>query len=225
MLDSIFKTNDWPIKGRSALDVGCGTGIFIDHWTNRGASPVAGVDITEVSVENLKSQYPEADFHHGDLTDPALNLEGTYDYISIFDVMFHMVEYGRFTQAAQNLAKLSRPGTKVFITDDFGTKTRSTLKHVRKRSLEMYKEVFSAAGFRLREVRPLFFMMLPPEGFANSILRWAGILSWEALTLPARWQVFGGLWGRIMYGFDSVMRKIFKQSPSGQLAVFEFQGT
>jgi SAM-dependent methyltransferase len=225
MMDRILKEHGWPIEGMSVLDAGSGTGVFIDYWTRRGAAEVTGVDFTEVAVQNLRKSYPKASFHRADLADPNLNVGGPYDYISVFDVMFHVVEYGKFSQAAKNLAKMCRPGTKVIITDDFGSRTRSTIKHVRKRSLEMYQEVFAAAGFRLSEVRPLFFGLLPPEGCANGFMRWLGILAWEAVTFPARFKPFGGAVGATMYGFDSVMRRLFSRTPSGQLAVFEFQGT
>ncbi len=224
MLNTVLKDHNLTTEGQSALDIGCGTGVFVDYWSQRGAE-VTGMDFTDVSIAKLEKQYPEASFVQADLSDPRLEAKQTYDYISIFDVMFHIVEHGKFSQAAQNLAKLSRPGTKVFITDDFGTKTRSTLKHVRKRSLEMYQEVFSAQGFRLLNLRPLFFMMLPPEGFASSFLRWLGILGWEAVTFLARWEMFGGLVGRLMYGFDAVMRRVFPRSPAGQMAVFEYAGS
>ena len=224
MLDTVLKDHDLTTDGRQALDIGCGTGVFVDYWSQRGAE-VTGMDFTEVSVANLEKQYPNARFIQADLSDPVLEADKAYDYISIFDVMFHIVEYGRFSQAVKNLAKLSRPGTKVIITDDFGTKTRSTLKHVRKRSLEMYQEVFSAQGFKLLNLKPLFFMMLPPEGFASGILRWLGILGWEAATFLARWELFGSLVGRLTYGFDALMRRVFPRSPAGQMAVFEYAGT
>lgn len=223
MLETVLKDHNLTTEGRSALDIGCGTGVFVDFWSRKGAT-VTGMDFTDVSIANLEKQYPEARFLQADLSDPNLETEQTYDYISIFDVMFHIVEHGRFSQAVGNLAKLSRPGTKVIITDDFGTKTRSTLKHVRKRSLEMYQEVFAAQGFKLLNLKPLFFMMLPPEGFASGILRWIGILGWEAVTFLARWELCGGLVGRLTYGFDAVMRRLFSKSPAGQMAVFEFAG-
>jgi ubiquinone/menaquinone biosynthesis C-methylase UbiE len=39
------------------LEVGSGTGIWIDFWRERGAQEVAGVDLTNVAVERLTTRY------------------------------------------------------------------------------------------------------------------------------------------------------------------------
>ncbi len=225
MLDALIDNNDWPIKDRAVLDVGCGTGYFIDYWTRRQASPIMGVDLAEVSIDNLKSRYPDARFACADLSDPELKLHGSYDYISIFDVLYHIVDDGKFALAAGNLAKVCRPGSKVFVTDLFGSRTVSLVKHCRNRSLGLYEKIFSEHGFKLIDIKPLFYMLMPPTAVANGFLRWLGVLAWEAVTFAGRWELPGRLLGRLLYGFDAALRKVFRRSPSGQLAVFEFVGT
>lgn len=224
-LDSIFHEYGWTVEGSAVLDVGCGTGYFMEYWSQRSARPVVGIDFTEVSIKNLKAKYPEAKFYCADISDPELNLDGVYDYISIVDVLYHIVEDNRFTQVVKNLSGFCRQGTKVFVTDHFGPKTVSVVKHCRNRSLELYRTIFSNQGFKLLEIKPLFYLLMPPVGLANSILRWLGIFAWEVITGIARWEVFGNLLGRILFAFDSALRKTVRWSPSGQLAVFEFQGT
>ena len=225
VLDSTFEKHHWPIRGQAVLDVGCGTGYFIEHWLRRQASPLAGVDVAGVSVEKLSVRYPEAKFSCADIAAEELDMKETFDYISVFDVLFHIVDDGKFAQAVENLSRLCRPGTKVLVTDQFGSRTTSMVKHCRHRSLELYKKVFSSHGFGLFGIKPLFYTMMPPTGLGNGLLRWVGVLSWEATTWLARWQIFGNLLGRLLYSVDSVLRKVFPRSPSGQMAIFEFQGT
>ena len=224
-LYELFSKYEWPIKSRSVLDVGCGTGYFVEYWLNRKAHPVVGIDIAKTSIKKLRETFPAAEFHLIDLTEPNPNLNERFDYISVFDVLFHIVDDNLFAKAVENLASLCKPGCKIFVTDLFGSKTVAAVKHCRNRSRNIYLDVFSGSGFKLIDLRPLFFVLLPPSRLSNVVLRWAGILIWEAVTWITGWQSFGNLLGRILYGIDSVLRKMFKRGPGSHIAVFEFSGT
>lgn len=225
LLDELFEQYGWPFKGRAILDIGCGTGYFIDHWLQRKAGKVEGIDVTEVSVNRLTEKFPEARFRLADVGAPDLEVDGQFDYVSIFDVLYHIVDDRRFEQAVANLSRLSRIGTKVIITDLFGTSSVKGKKHVRNRSLDCYTEVFAKKGFRLLDIRPLFFTLMPPGRLAGWLGYWIGNIGWEILTLPARWEKAGQLWGRLLYGVDSNLRRRFDRGPSHHLAVFEYVGT
>ncbi len=86
-LDQLFEQNEWPCEGKAILDVGCGTGYFIDHWLKRRANPIVGVDVTEVSIERLSERFPEAEFACVDITAPDLKLDRTFDFVSILGVV------------------------------------------------------------------------------------------------------------------------------------------
>jgi len=225
LLDDLFERHEWSSEGKAVLDVGCGTGYFIDHWSKRQARPIVGVDVTEVSVERLTERFPEAEFECADITAPDLTLNGTFDYISVFDVLYHVVDDRRFEQAVQNLSRLCRPGSKVIITDMFGERTVKVVKHVRNRSLTSYTEIFSKKGFRLLSITPLFFTLMPPGRLAGKLAYWIGTLGWEALTMLARWNGPGQMIGSVLYKVDSTLRRRFDRGPSHHLAVFEDVGT
>jgi SAM-dependent methyltransferase len=224
-LNELFKRRDWPVEGKAVLDVGCGTGFFVDHWLQRGASRVTGVDVTEVSVERLEKRFPKARFVLADVSEPGLDVDGTFDYVSIFDVLYHIVDDKRFEQAVANLSRLCRPGSRVIVTDMFGKRTVEVVKHVRNRSLDRYQEIFSKNGFELLEMKPLFFTLMPPSRVASRPVYWAGTLAWEALTFLARWEALGGVVGGWLYRVDSGLRRLFRRGPSHHVAVFEFKGT
>jgi len=223
LLDWLFKANNWDYAGKSALDVGCGTGYFIHYWLTRGTEKVVGLDITEISIKRLRENLPQATYVHGDLSDPELKLEDKFDYISIFDVLFHIIDNNRFVNVAENLARFCKPGARIFITDLFGEKSFSGVKHCHNRSLAYYVDVFTKSGLKLRSMTPLFYTLLPPSGIASPFLRWCGILMWEGLTFVTRWNFAGDLIGRIFYKFDSFLRKKFRKGPAGYLAVFEYE--
>ncbi|MEE9554515.1 MAG: class I SAM-dependent methyltransferase [candidate division Zixibacteria bacterium] len=222
LLDGLFRENKWSVENKSILDIGSGTGYFIDYWQTRKAGDITGLDIAEISINRLKDTFPEVKFYLADLSNPELELDGGYNYVTIFDVLFHIIDDIKFERVAVNLARFCKPGCKIFITDTFGKITFAGVQHCRNRSLEIYKNVFSSQGFKLVKMRPLFFTLLPPSGVRNPVIRWAGILAWEALTFVTRWNFFGNILGRILYGIDSVLRKIFNKGPGGYIVVFEY---
>ena len=223
-LDRLFENKSWPIDKMAVLDIGCGTGYFIDHWIRRGADPIMGLDVAEVSIERLRERFPQAEFRLADLSDPNLSVDRQFDLISIFDVLYHIVDDARFEQAISNLAKLCRPGCRVIITDMFGERTAEAVKHVRNRSRHDYSRVFEKAGFKLDLLEPLFFTLMPPAGIKSPIGYWAGMLGWEAATWFARWNGPGELIGKMLYRIDDSLGKTRESGPSHHLAVFRFEG-
>ncbi len=49
------------------LDIGSGTGFYIERWHELGAGSVAGSDLTEVAVANLRSRFPSGTFERFDV--------------------------------------------------------------------------------------------------------------------------------------------------------------
>lgn len=92
------------VKPGRLLDVGCATGFFIDEARKRGWL-VEGLDVSSFAI-----QYAQAHFglnvQHGTLTD--LNFEeGSYDAVTMWDVIEHVPDPTAYTQRA---AALLRPG-------------------------------------------------------------------------------------------------------------------
>ena len=49
------------------LDVGSGTGFYIQLWKEIGVKSLVGSDLTEISVLNLRAKYPFDTFHQLDI--------------------------------------------------------------------------------------------------------------------------------------------------------------
>ena len=91
----------WPgAADANVLDVGSGTGFYLDVWQRLGVSHITGSDLTEVAVQHLAQRFPAAAHQGIDIGAAAVPLpERAYDAISIVDVLFHIVDDERYAQA------------------------------------------------------------------------------------------------------------------------------
>jgi SAM-dependent methyltransferase len=141
------------------LDVGSGTGIWVDFWTRLGACEIIGADLTETAVERLRSRYPRQHFIRCDVSDedPALPLE--MDVVSAMSVLLHITDEARFERAMQNLMKcVASDGTLVLVEPivvrrwwgpAFGPESNSVA-----RPLSTYHRILEGNGFRIVRLGP-----------------------------------------------------------------------
>lgn len=104
--------------GTKVLDVGCGAGLALQHYAQRGAH-VVGVDASTGLLTIAGSRVPSAELHHGSLTDLPLE-DSSFDVATGVN-SFVYADDGGLSEAHRVL----RPGGKLalgFWTDplDFG---------------------------------------------------------------------------------------------------------
>lgn len=166
------------VTSARVLDVGSGTGFYLDHWQRVGAKQVAGLDLTEAAVANLRQNFPDLDVHLGDISKGTGELSASsFDAISAFDVLFHIVDDELFAAALKTIAELLRPGG-IFLWSDFfvhGPKT--TEGHITFRNLAEVQRLLEASGFQVLGRRPMFFTMAEPRDTSGSAL----LLAWKAI--------------------------------------------
>ena len=105
---------------RDVLDVGSGTGFYIDLWRRLGVRSVTGSDITEKAVEELSARYPSNRFMRLDIGAEENPLaEGGFDVATAFDVLFHIVDDEHYRRAFRNIAHALKPGGLLVFTDNF----------------------------------------------------------------------------------------------------------
>jgi SAM-dependent methyltransferase len=93
------------------LDIGSGTGFYLRMWIEAGVRSVVGSDRTEIVVSRLRSEFPRTRILQLDIGDALQSLSpGQFDLVSAFDVLFHIVQDGRYEQAVRNVHTLLRPG-------------------------------------------------------------------------------------------------------------------
>lgn len=144
------------LKGKNVLDIGCGTGFFVEWYLEQGAN-VCGIDITRISVERLKQKH-QCEFYTKDITDPGYRLHNKeFDIVNMWDVVYHIVDSKRFQQAFDNIAKSIKDNGLLLFTDWFGASSDMRIDdHVQARCLDTYKQGLTKKGFELVGIHPLY---------------------------------------------------------------------
>lgn len=157
VLDQALERNRVPVSGCDVLDAGCGSGFFVEHYLARGAH-VTGVDLTDVSVQRLAARFPQAHFEVGDLA--TWRPSRTYDLVSCFDVLFHIVDDEAWERALTNLVDAVKPGGFLVFTEHFFKRPPiGDATHNRSRGREAYETGLIARGMAIMDERPTHHLM------------------------------------------------------------------
>ncbi|MEA2683059.1 MAG: hypothetical protein QOK05_1387 [Chloroflexota bacterium] len=169
--------------GRSVLDVGIGTGVFVDLYSRAGAT-VSGVDITQTAVDRQADRHPEASFWCADLTE-GLGVEpAAFDIVHCLDVLYHVTDEARFGRALDNLGAACRPGGHVVINDCFSSHPliprfdNAVVPHVVFRPGSAYTAWIEKWGLRMVADVPMYFLFNRP--IVGATFPWTNArLSWQ----------------------------------------------
>ncbi len=112
-LASLFGEN--VLKGKSFLDIGCGSGLFSIAAARLGAHPIIGIDVDPMSVDTSRINYSHwakdrqaASFLRVSvLDDEQLKTLGIFDAVYSWGVLHHT---GNMARAIENAARCVRPG-------------------------------------------------------------------------------------------------------------------
>ena len=169
------------VRGKRVLDIGCGTGFWTEFYASLGAH-YTGLDIAQVSVDQLATRYPDQRFARADVSDGVPG--GPFDIVNVFDVLYHVTDEARWQAALRHLAAAIVPGGLLLVTDVFSD--RGTLaEHNVMRPLSRYLEVLGEAGLVQEQLRPTHVLLnrhLGPWRFLN---RFPGFLLAADRTLLA----------------------------------------
>ncbi len=158
-------------EGKTVLDIGCGTGFWIEFYKSNGAASIVGVDITSISIGKLKEKYPQFEFCELDIGDEEINIDRRFDIVNVFDVLYHIKDKLKFGKAMSNIAHLSKKGSYIFMTDSLID--RSAADYITFRSLSTYEEEFKRNSLRLKGVAPLYYLLNRPYPFLLEGIKFA----------------------------------------------------
>jgi SAM-dependent methyltransferase len=207
------------------LDVGSGTGFWIDFWRRRGATEITGVDLTSTSVERLRRRWPEYDFLQADIGDTGAGLPEGQDTVSAMSVLLHIVDDARFRQAFANLAATLRPGGTLVLVEavvvhrwwgpPFGEEASS-----RARPLSDYRAALEAAGLELQILRPAT-VLLANVGDTRSAATFRMLsVYWNILTrIVGPRERLGAAAGTVLGGADLLAIHAARTGPSAKVLV------
>jgi len=171
VLERALRAEGFDPRGRTVLDVGCGSGFFTAFYLGRGAT-LTGMDIAPTSVERLRQRHPGARFILSDVSEVALDQR--YDLVNAFDVLYHIVDDARWERALLNLADAVAPGGLLLLTDVFPAVERPQHEaaHNRMRPLARYEAVLGPRGLGRAAVYPTHVLLnreLGPWRFLNRL--------------------------------------------------------
>ena len=140
-----------PPPGR-VFEVGVGTGYWTPLWRHLGASQVDGCDLVDAAVAKVQVRFPDGRFVAGDIAEPGtIPADGSYDLVTVFNVLLHIMDEDRFAAAAANIAAAVTPGGHVLLVEP-ALDLPSSLRPLRHgasstaRTLERYRAVLEAGG-------------------------------------------------------------------------------
>lgn len=204
----------------SVLDIGSGTGFWIEQWKSLGVRSVWGTDITAIAVERLQKAFPEVDIRQLDIAGDikGLNWGQSFDLVSAFDVLFHITDDGRFQRAIENISWVLRPGGYFLFSDNFVRRATRRSDHQVSRSLEEIEGIIKNNGLRIVRRAPMFILMNAP---IDSSSRWP-MLAWRAFLAPVRLvPLLGSVYGAILYPLELVLTRALSESPTTEMMICE----
>jgi 2-polyprenyl-3-methyl-5-hydroxy-6-metoxy-1,4-benzoquinol methylase len=161
----ILKQISW--KGKSVLEVGCGTGLFASSIAKKGAT-VMGIDFSNKGIELAKKKYQMSNlqFVHQDVK----NIQGKYDVIVSIGTLEHM---DNPLTTLRLMKKHLKPKGKIIITSPNWSNPRGYI------------------------LLPLFYLFNAPITLADlhyltplDFEKWA-----KKLDMKLKWKTFDRSWG------------------------------
>ena len=214
----IVASLDIDFRQANVIDIGSGTGFYIERWKEVGVKKMVGTDITQVSVRNLQRKYPSDQFYQVDIGDPKVILpqQGQYDVVSAFDILFHIVDDEHYRKAIQNIYGLLRPGGWFIFSDNFLHHGTERAQNQVSRSLEDITGILMEIGFRVVRRTPMFILMNDPVDQPCLFFKWAWIIF---AALVHKMNFLGEIYGVVLYPWELFLTKYLKESPTTEIMI------
>ncbi|WP_285729814.1 class I SAM-dependent methyltransferase [Nocardiopsis sp. ATB16-24] len=208
-----------PVPNR-VLDVGSGTGFYVDLWARMGVDDVTGCDMTDAAVQRLRHRFPDHRFVQQDAADLDAFDADAFDAVSCMDVLFHITDDERYTSALGEFARVLRPGGLLVVSENFLRRPEQRGEHQVNRTLEWITDAAGRAGFDLiRRVPMLVLMNAQVDAPAPWRKAWGGALRAVTLTEPTGWAA-----GAALYPWERRLVRRRRESPTTEMAVFRLRG-
>ena len=219
VLERVLKRAHIEASGAQVVELGPGTGFYVDLWRRWGAAGLIGLDITEVATERLAAAYPEFRFEVADVTERWPTPDASADVVTAFDVLFHIVDDDRFAAAIGEAGRVVRPGGHLLISDFFPHRADFRSYHQVSRTLASVASLLDRSGFDVVLRAPVFVTMHPavdvPSVLAGPARRWWAWLEAALIANPKRgWRL-----GRVLGAVDRIATRVLPGGPSVEILV------
>jgi SAM-dependent methyltransferase len=208
------------------LDVGSGTGMYVELWKRVGAAEVVASDFSEVAVDNLHSRFPADQVVQLDITDqdrPTVLYDRRFDVVSAMDMLFHIVDDDAYERAIDNLVELLNPGGFLVFTENFLRGATQRGEHQVSRSANVTESLLTRSGATPVTRQPTFVLMnTPVDSDSRALHFWWRHLGATVRRGPRLAKLLGGA----VYGVEScVLRVGHYRGPSTKLAIWRKKRT
>jgi len=159
-LRRIAKRLGISFQRKEILDVGSGIGFWIDYYISNGGKRIFGVDISSEAVQYLRRKYANQNMvkvFEGDFS--TLDFGKVFDFVSAFDVSYHVVDDNLWRNFIENLCKHTKNHGFIFISDTFRKDYRDKITHVKFRPLTAYERIFRKNGVKIVDVVPIYSVL------------------------------------------------------------------
>jgi SAM-dependent methyltransferase len=201
--------------GLRVLDIGSGTGFYIQRWSVAGVRDVTGVDISASAVRRLRSRFPESRFEVADAADGLRHVGEDFDAVSMFDVVYHVMDDDRYRAVFAGIYDVLAPGGWFLFSENFIHAPSRHGRHFVARSIEETQSAVTDAGFEIIRRRPMFVLMNIPVDARHAWQR----TFWRRVTPLLKQERWGMLIGAALYPVDRVLTKLLKEGPTTEVMV------
>lgn len=168
-------------------------------------------------MERLRSEFPEVTIIRADVCAlPAEINEGTFDVISAFDVLFHVIDDDEYERALRDLGRLlAEDGYLIFSEGCLHAGTRQREAFSKHRSRASIETALANAGLGVLSMRPMFVLMGPPVDAATS----RPMQLWEKFMKTIAACRLDGFLATALYPLELLLLKSFPRGPSTKVLV------
>jgi 2-polyprenyl-3-methyl-5-hydroxy-6-metoxy-1,4-benzoquinol methylase len=230
-LSRFARRHNLRAKGsRRMLEVGVGTGYWVDFWQKLGWT-VDGCDLVPAAVDALTQRHPAAQFWQADVSssDGLLDQSGGiaaegYDLVTATNVLLHVTEDEAFARALANVAAAVKPGGHLLLVEPALTMKKQhapyhPARSSRARVLAAYRKPLRDLGLKLVTVEPTTILAANPLE-ASSKRKLSRYQAWWRLVAKSRQRPSTVRWvGPAMYVLDALLMRT-KEAPTSKILLF-----
>jgi len=224
-LEKILQRNHIPVAQKQIVEIGVGSGAYIPFWKKKSAEQITGIDITESSIVALSEKYPELEFVQADIGSADTAISNIYDVATAFDILFHITDDEKFSNAISNLSKMLKSGGIVVMSDSFCAEPWGPFFHEYHRTYEHFVAELEKANLFVVDIEPIFFTMttvLCTE--SNSAKRFSRFVTTmhrqiQRIARRKRVEKLNHLIGFALYVVDGLLAKVNRDGPSLKIMV------
>lgn len=210
------------LEDKNVLELGCGTGAYLDMWRGLNIKSMTGVDIAPSTAINLKKQNPDYNFYCQDISDENIAVllgENKYDIVTAIGVLVHIIDDEDMRSALRNISRMVTDNGLVLISDYMlsGDQPERDATYMKFRNLEIFKKDLYEAGLELISAIPFYYFMINPIDTPSMVER--HFLNQSHFLLKRLIRRHPNLSGRLLYYIDTMITAMLTDGPSEELFI------